>query len=89
MQNIKTIDELKKLLEQGDESASDLLYNLTRVDARKAWDCVEKTDIQSYLDDSGLENANADDVLNYLKDSYELIDVDAEIRHAIESLDIE
>ena len=87
MKNINTIEELKSLLEMGDEDASDLLWQLARADARKAWDCVDKTDIEDYLEDSGLDGKiGASDVIDYMKDMYELIDVDAEIRNAIESM---
>ena len=90
MTNIKTIEELKSLLEKGDEDASDLLWRLTQIDARKAWDCIEKSDIEDYLEDAGLDDkVGASDVLSYLKDSYELIDVDAEIRNVIEIMDID
>ena len=81
-----TIAELKELLLQGNEDASDLLWVLTKADSRKAWDYVGIEQVEHYMDGGGFES-KPEDVLDYLKDDYELIDADAEIRHALESID--
>lgn len=81
-----TVKELKDLLLQGNELASDLLYELTRADSRKAWDYVSIEQVEHYMDGGGFES-KPEDVLDYLKDDYELIDVDTEIRHVLESID--
>lgn len=89
MKNINTIEELKSLLEMGDEDASDLLYELTRADNRKIWDYVGIEDIELYMKDAEFENIGASDVFNYMKDNYELLDVDSEIENACITLEAE
>lgn len=78
--DLMTIKELKEMLQQGNEYASDLLWELAKADDTKAWDCVAIEDIETYLQDSG-SDIKPEDVLNYMKDNYELIDVDSEINN--------
>lgn len=75
-----TVKELKEMLQQGNEYASDLLWELTKADCIKAWDYVAIEDAETYLQDSGLD-IKPEDVINYMKDNYELIDVDSEINN--------
>lgn len=78
--DLTTVKELKEMLQQGDEYASDLLWELAKADDTKVWDYVAIEDIETYLQDSGLD-IKPEDVLNYMKDNYELIDVDSEINN--------
>lgn len=78
--DLTTVKELKEMLQQGNEYASDLLWELTKADCIKAWDYVAIEDAETYLQDSGLD-IKPEDVINYMKDNYELIDVDSEINN--------
>lgn len=78
--DLTSVRELKEMLQQGNEYASDLLWELTKADSIKAWDYVAIEDAEICLQDSGL-NIKPEDVINYMKDNYELIDVDSEINN--------
>lgn len=81
-----TIKELYDLLKQGDENASDILWELSRQDTTKAWDYVGIENVETYLDNSGC-SVKPQEVIDYMKDGYELIDVESEIRNVVEYLD--
>lgn len=78
--DLTSVRELKEMLQQGNEYASDLLWKLTKADSIKAWDYVAIEDAEIYLQDSGLD-IKPEDIINYMKDNYELIDVDSEINN--------
>lgn len=80
-----TIGELRELLQQGNEEASDLLWELARADERKVWDYVGIEDIEQRLDGMDLD-LTAQDVLDYMKNDYNLIDAGGEADYAIETL---
>lgn len=84
-----TVAELKDLLLQGNELASDLLYELTRADNRKIWDYVGIEDIEFYMRDAEFDTLTTNEVFDYMKDNYELLDTDTEVENACITLEAE
>lgn len=81
-----TIQELFDLLKSNSEEASDILWELTRYDNTKAWDYVGIENATTYLENSGCKT-QPQEVIDYMKDNYELIDVESEIRNVVEILE--
>ena len=84
MENM-TVTELMKMLKDGNEQASDMLWELARADARKAWAFIDVNQVIEYMNGCGSTFA-PQEIIDYLKYN-ELIDVNGEIRNVLETID--